>query len=243
MNLRLQNQLNMVGACLSVAQSPAHKPVWEGKPPADFEADLAELQADHAAILAKAAQSDAATGGAADAKAAAESALEDAAFILARALAYHFKKTGDLDRLGKVDLTRSGIMKLRTQELVNRATALRDLGSEVVSHPDAGRRGVTPARITALSAAIEAFSRLMNTPRGQIVNRGALLKELETDVASLLENVRSLDDLVMQFDGSEAGRRFGEAWRRARIIVDSGGGQGAAGVPPAPAAPPPPSAP
>lgn len=233
MNLRLQNQFNMVGACLSVAQSPAHKPVWEGKPPADFEADLAALQADHAAILAKAAQAEAATGGAADAKAAAESALEDAAYVLARALAYHFKKTGDLDRLGKVDLTKSGIMKLRTQELVNRATAIRDLAGETVGSPDAGRRGVTAARITTLTAAVEAFSRLMNTPRGQIVNRGALLKELETDVASLLENVRNLDDLVVQFDGSEAGRRFIEAWRRARIIVDSGGGT-AAVPPPAP---------
>ncbi|MFN0066486.1 MAG: hypothetical protein ACKVYV_02520 [Limisphaerales bacterium] len=238
MNLRLQNQLNMVGACLSVAQSPAHKPVWEGRPPADFGPDLAELQADHAAILAKAAQAEAATGGAADAKAAAESALEDAAFVLARALAYHFKKTGDLDRLGKVDLTRSGIMKLRTQDLVNRATAIRDLAGEVVSSPDAGKRGITAARVTTLTAAIEVFSRLMNTPRGQIVNRGALLKELETDVASLLESARNLDDLVVQFDDSESGRRFIEAWRRARIIVDSGGG-GAAPTPvtpsPAPA--------
>lgn len=41
MNSRLQNQLNMVGACLSLAQSADYKPVWTGKPPADFATDLA----------------------------------------------------------------------------------------------------------------------------------------------------------------------------------------------------------
>jgi hypothetical protein len=28
----------------------------------------------------------------------------------------------------------------------------------------------------------------------------------------------------LQFDGTDAGKRFIEAWKRARIIVDSGGG-------------------
>lgn len=227
----------MVGACLTVAQSPEYRPVWQGQPPADFAADLARLAADHAAITAKAAQSDAATGGAADAKAAAETALEDAAFVLARALALHFKKAGDLDRHGKVDFTKTEIVKLRTQELVNQATALRDLATAAVGEPEAGLRGVTAARVAALTAAITQFSAVMSTPRGQIVNRGALLREVETDVAALLDLVGDLDDLVVQFDRTDAGRRFGEAWRRARIIVDAGGGQGG-GVPtPVPAPP------
>jgi hypothetical protein len=232
MNSRLQNQFNMIGACLTVAQSPDYKPVWQGKEPAEFATELAQLAADHGAVTAKAAQAEAATGGAADAKALAETALEDAAFVLARALAYHFKKTGDLDRHGKVDLTRSAIMKLRTQELVNRATAIRDLAAAAVNEPAAASRGVTAARVAALTAAIEAFRAVMNTPRGQIVNRGALLREVETDVAALLDRVSDLDDLAVQFDG-EAGRRFLEAWRRARIIVDSGGSQ-APGPAPAP---------
>ena len=75
---------------------------------------------------------------------------------------------------------------------------------------------------------------MMNTPRGQIVNRGALLKEVETDTAALLDLVSDMDDLVAQFDGTEDGLRFIDAWRRARIIVDVGGGQS---PPPPPAAP------
>jgi len=236
MNARLQNHLNMVGACLSVAQSPDYKPVWDGQPPADFGTDLTQLQADYGAVTAKAAQADAATGGAADAKAVAETALEDAAYVLARALAYHFKKSGDLDRHGKVDFTKSEIAKLRTQDLVNQTTAIRDLATVAVGETDADKRGVTAARVAALSAAITSFTAVMSTPRGQIVNRGALLREVETDVAALLEAVSDLDDLVVQFDGNEAGKRFIEAWKRARIIVDSGGsGQNAQQVPLAPA--------
>ena len=237
MNLRLQNQLNMVGACITVAQSSDYKPVWNGKDPADFGTDIAQLGTDYGAVTAKAAQADAATGGAADAKATAETALEEAAFLLARALANHFKKTGDLDRRGKVDMKKSAIMKLRTQDLVTQATAIRDLGIAAVSETDAAKRGVTAARVATLTAAITAFSNVMSTPRGQIVNKGALLREVETDAADLLEMVSDMDDLVVQFDGSDAGKRFVEAWKRARIIVDSGGGHGNGGTPPAPPAP------
>ena len=239
MNNRLQVQLNMVGACLNVAQSSDYKPVWNGQPPADFGTDIAQLATDYGAVTAKAAQADGATGGATDAKAAAETALEDAAFVLARALAIHFKKSGDLNRHGKVDVTKSAIQKLRTQELVNRTTAIRDLGTAAVSETGAAGRGVTAARVAALTAAITAFSAVMSTPRGQIVNRSALLKEVETDVAALLEKVSDMDDLVVQFDSNDAGKRFIEAWKRARIIVDSGGGGGGtAPTPPTPPTPP-----
>jgi hypothetical protein len=237
MNIRLQNQLNMVGACINVANSTDYKPVWTGNPPADFAADLTQLQADYGAVTAKAAQADGATGGAADAKAVAETALEDAAYVLARALANHFKKNGDLDNLGKVDLTKSEIMKLRNQEMVAQTTEILNLATVAVAQPNAAARGVTPARVTALTAAIGAFSSVMSKPRGQIVNRSTLLKEVETDVADLVEQVSDMDDLVLQYDGTDAGRRFIEAWKRARIIVDTGGGHGNGGTPPAPPAP------
>jgi hypothetical protein len=241
MNIRLQNQLNMVGACLTVANSNEYKPVWTGKPPADFSADLASLQTNYDAVTSKAAQADAATGGGGDAKAAAETALEDAAYVLARALANHLKKIGDLDRLGKVDVNKSEIVRLRTQELVDKATAIRDIGNAVVSESGAAERGVTADRVAALTAAIAAFSKVMNSPRGQIANRGALLREVETDIAALVGQVSDMDDLVLQFDSGDAGNRFKEAWRRARIIVDIGGGH--SGTSPTPPTPTPASTP
>lgn len=238
MNLRLQNQLNMVGACLNIANHADYKPVWQNQEPADFATDLAKLQTDYGEVTAKAALADAATGGAADAKASAESALENAAYLLARALANHFKKTGDLERFGKVDLSKTDIVKLRMQELVNKATAIRDLGNAAVNEPGAAGRGVTAARIAALSGAITGFSNVMSTPRGQIANRGALLRDVETDIAALVALVNDMDDLVLQFDG-DAGERFNMAWRVARVIVDTGSGRGNGEPPPAPAPNPP----
>ena len=236
MNIRLTNQINMVGACIIVANSKDYVTVWTGNPPLDFTTDFTQLQTDFTAVTAKAALADGASGGAGDAKAQAETALEDAAYILARALANHFKKTNNLEKLAQVDVTKSEIVQLRQQDLLDKTTAIRDLASATVTEPGADGPGVTPARITTLTNAINAFTAVMNLPRGQIVNRSTLLKEVDTDTADLLEQVADMDDLVLQFDGTDAGKRFIEAWKRARIIVDAGGGHSA--TPPTPPIPP-----
>jgi hypothetical protein len=41
---------------------------------------------------------------------------------------------------------------------------------------------------------------------------------------------------TVPLDGTDAGKRFIEAWKRARIIVDTGGGHGS--TPPTPPTPP-----
>jgi hypothetical protein len=234
MNLELTGQIKMVGACITVANDKNNLPVWKGQPPLDFETDITALGVNYEAVLQKDAQADGATGGAGDAKSQAETILEIAAFILARALANHFKKTGNLDSLGRVNFTKTDIVKLRNQDLLDQSTAIRDLGTATVAEPGAAGRGVTAARVAALTAAIGGFKGVMNNPRGQIVNRSTLKKEVATDVAALVTSVNDLDDLVLQFDGTDAGKRFIAAWKRARNIVDSGGGGGATPTPPAP---------
>ncbi|HZL77240.1 MAG TPA: hypothetical protein VFC17_00120 [Candidatus Limnocylindrales bacterium] len=236
MQIRLSNQINMVGACINVANSTTNKPVWTGNPPADFTTDIASLQTGYAAVTQKAALAASATGGAGDAKSQAETALENAAYVLTRALVTHFKKTNNLDNLGKVDVTKSEIVQLRQQDLLDQTTAIRDLATATQSETGAAGRGVNAARIATLTGAITLFTTRMNDPRGQIVNRSTLLKEVDTDTAGLMQQVADLDDLVLQFDGTDAGKRFIEAWKRARIIVDTGGGH--SGTPPTPPTPP-----
>ena len=44
-----------------------------------------------------------------------------------------------------------------------------------------------------LMGARDVLDSVMNLPRGEIVNRGALLREVETDIAALLEAVNELE--------------------------------------------------
>jgi hypothetical protein len=212
----------MVSSVIRIALDPNYVPVWQGQPPEDFATDFAELQTAYIAVQVKAALVEKASGGASDLKAVAETNLEDSTHVLARALANHFKKTGDLDNRAKVDVSKSAIQKLKAQDLVAKCTQIRDLGTVVVAQPKAVQRGVTAARITAVTDALPLFTAVMNAPRGQIINRSTLLKEIETDTADLLEQLADLDDLVLQFDSTDLGLRFIAAWKQARIIVDVG---------------------
>jgi hypothetical protein len=95
-----------------------------------FEAPpLAALKLAYVGATGIASQAGLADGGAADAKDAAETQLEDKAFEVARALAVHFKKENELVSRAKVDVTISSLRKLRDEALVSKATEIRDLGT------------------------------------------------------------------------------------------------------------------
>ena len=236
---RTTNQLDMAGTCLAVADRPEHNAVWNGQPPLDFGGDLSPVRGEYQGIRAAAALAYATPTGATDAKATAETALENAAYTLARACVAHYRKTGHLTNLAKVKLSKSAIQELRHQALISTTTLIRDLADTARLEPGAAGRGVTPARVTALTAALANFSALLNAPRGQIANRTALIRELETRVAGLMNMIEALDDLVLQFDGTPAGRAFIAAWQQARIIVDGGHGPGEEEAPAGGGTPPP----
>jgi len=176
MNLRISNQLNMARASIAVARSLEFNDSWIGRDPLDFGPDLTQLEAAYAAVIVKNALGNGARDGAADVTAAAATALEDTSYVLARALTNHFKKTGRLDRRAIVDVSKSEIVQLRGQALLVRATGIRDLGTAAQAEEGAGGRGVTPARVAALSAALAAYAAVMNRPRGPVLNRGTMLK-------------------------------------------------------------------
>lgn len=138
-------------------------------------------------------------------------------------------------------MSRTAITRLRNQDLLAKTTEIRDFAVAAQAEPGAAGRGVTAARIAALSAALAAFTVAVNAPRTQVATRSSLLRELETDVAGLMESVAALDDLVLQFGGTPGGRHLIESWHRARVIVDAVGSRTTAAIPtplaPAPVAP------
>lgn len=239
MNDRLTNRLNMVGACVAVAESSAFRPVWDGQAPAAFGVELSSLKTNLASVSALATQSGSATTGAAEAKDVAETELENAAYPLARALALHFKKTGNLTHRAKVNVSLSAIQRLRTQALVALTKEIRDLANATKAEPGAADRGLTDPRIATLTAAIAVYEPLIAAPRTQIVNRSTLLRELETRTAELLDALSDLDDLIAQFHTTDLSRRFQSAWQQARTILDAGHGPAAIPTPPPPQPTPP----
>ncbi len=225
MKNRFTNHLDMVGTCINVADKPEHAAVWNVTQPLDFVDDFNALKLEYASIASASAAAYAATTGPASAKDLAETALEDRAHPLARALCIHLKKIGDLTNRAEVDFTKSAIVRLRDQELKTTCELIRDLANAARDDTGAMRRGITNARVLALTGAIARYANLLSAPRGQIVNRSAQIREVETRIAGLVERMPDLDDLVLQYGDTAAGRAFIAAWKRARIIVDAGHGQ------------------
>jgi len=222
MKLRHTNQLNMIGACIAVANKEEYQPVWKNQPPLDFGTDFDALQSAYTAVQSEAGVAEKVVGGAMDVKTAAETVLEDAGYSLARALAVHFKKTGDLDKAAKVHITEHGLKRLKAQLLIGKCMEIHDLAVTAQTHPDAAKRGITAENIKEVADAIAAFRTVMNAPRGQIIGHGMLRHEIERDVAALLEQLVDLDGLILQYRGTELGQRFVNEWQQARIIVDVG---------------------
>ncbi len=107
-----------------------------------------------------------------------------------------------------------------------KCTEIRDLAQAAVGTTGAADRGIVAARVTALTAAIDAFELLRNTPRDAVADRSALRRELKTVVAGLMQSIADLDDLALQFPDTPAARAFIAAWKQARVIVDAGHGPG-----------------
>ena len=224
MKNRITNQLDMAGTCIDVASRPLYAPLFSTQPPLDFVADIAVFKTEYASVSAAAVLAYAATTGPAEAKDIAETVLEDLAYPLARAECIHFKKTGNLTDRAKVDFTKSALVRLRDQELKNACELIRDLGNQARDDSGALGRGITQARVLTLTGAIDAYGLLMRAPRGQVAGRAGLIRDVETRVAALMERLRDLDDLVLQYGDTELGRAFIATWQAARIIVDAGHG-------------------
>ena len=226
MNDRVQNQINMINACITVAHTEANTLVWSDHEPADFALDLDALESDFADANSITTNIKDAIAGAGGVKGVARTAAEDAGYILAQALSNHFRKTDDLTNLAKVKVTKRGIQKLRDQDLVATLTDIRDLGGLAATQTGAAGRGVTAARLAKATTTLNRFKSLLSAPRRQVADRGALLRELKPCVAGMIEKLNGLDELVIQFDTTPEGRRFIDAWKIARVVVDAGHGPG-----------------
>ena len=95
---------------------------------------------------------------------------------------------------------------------------------------------MTAAKLTALQAAITAFSGIMQKPRQTIASGKTVTQQLSDafDAADLALN-EELDNLIGQFQATNA--KFVSDYTNARIIVDAAASH-ASPTPPTPPTPP-----
>jgi len=155
--------------------------------------------------------------GATQDKAGARDALEDVLFLMSEALGALAHASKDQDLLALTDITRSGIDKLDSEQLSNRATLVlaqaTDRKTELVAFQ------VTQANIDELDRALQNYNAAKAGPRQATAERVAQTESLSNlirDANDILRN--QIDRLVNLFSRSHP--QFVSSYLSARVIVD-----------------------
>ena len=111
----------------------------------------------------------------------ARQALCSAAAVVGGAVAAYAEQQGKHDLFDSVDFSAPDLLHQTEADCLTHCTDIFNAGT---------------ANLAALTAAITLFTARMNDPRGQIVNRSTLLKEVDTDTVGLMQQVADMDDLA-----------------------------------------------
>lgn len=149
------------------------------------------------------------------AKQALRDALIAAAVPVAQAIAAFADEQGNIALADKIAFHRSDFRVCSQQDALDRALLVRDTAT---THAAAlAEYGVTPADITALSDATDAFAAGLVRPRHAIVERMVHTQAIQTAIAQIDAILaRRLDRLVAQATGTP----FHTEYHAARRIVD-----------------------
>lgn len=183
---------------------------------------------DNIAEIHALAQEQASREGAANAKAYGLEALGDVAFEVGAAVHAYAVVAGELALEGRVDFSRSLIVRGRAASVLARTRDILAAATEQLAN--LADYGVTQAQLTDFAARIEAFDALHTKPRQQVTKTSVATRNLEVRfrATDVLLNKR-LDKLVVRFKTSDPA--FYKNYQAARTIVDLPGSRHPAGTP------------
>jgi hypothetical protein len=211
------------------------KSIWEGKPPAIFgtKAAAAVAATEELAEFCRRQGIMITAGGDKDRE---ETELENAAFVMARALVSFYTDRGEGAEASKFDFPISYWQRSRDMELLGRAETVRAAVAGLAAGSlatEAEAYGLTAAAVTALKKEWDDYDALVTKPRQVAGDRKVLTEQLRNRFNGVEAKFESLDDLVGQFGTTVEGKEFVAAYRTARMIVDRpGGSNGAEKTPP-----------
>jgi hypothetical protein len=220
------NRLGMFNTSLTTLNTDEHKPVWFQKDPKIFTAKVAEAGQAYE-DLSKFCQKQALILiGSAEDKAREAAEAEDAAYPIARALVQWFRDQKDETNAAKVDFSLTDLRRMRDQDLLAQLNTTLELAQGVTSGAQATQAadyGLTAAKVTALGKEIEDYAKYINAPQASIADRKALTAQLRKQFNAVEQKFASLDDLILNFNGTPAGHALVAAYQAARIVRDLGG--------------------
>ena len=159
---------------------------------------------------------------------------------MGRALVTWFRDQGDETNAAKLDLSESAWRRLRDEQLLEKGRLVRDLGQGVVGGAKAAQAaeyGITAASVGSVDKEVEEYGKVVSAPQASIADRKSLTGQMRTKFNAVEAKFVALDDLILQFNATAAGRALIAAYQVARIVRDLGVGPKPQPQPPAP--PPP----
>ena len=228
------SKLRMYAGVKTHLQLPGHQPLWLNQSPEAFTTLYGQFDTGANALGAFGDSQSTPITGATQQQNLAETALEDAAHPLARALRLLLLTQGNQTDAEAWNLTLTDWRKLQEQALLNRAKALATALDTAV--PAGVPYGITADKVAALNDLIEDYEGVIGAPVAARAGRKAKTAEMRPRFRTVDGILEGMDDLILQFRGSEAGDLFVASYFNARRI----GGNGSA-TPPAPPAPPAPN--
>lgn len=224
MKTRVQNQLNMVAAVLSVLDKDEFKPVWENQDPLVFTRKVTELREAKAAIQELGKKQTQSIKGTTEDKSDVETQLEDLLITEAGLLVSYYQDQHDPVNLAKVNRGAGEIRNLANQELLSLGATVGDLAEAVtVADPEkATAYSITVASVSLLRTATDRFEVHIGRPRGAKAARKQTTGKLDGSAKDLVKHLENMDNFIPRFRKFPEGEAFAGAWHHARQIIGLG---------------------
>lgn len=230
------HKLTMYGRVKAFLQNPLNRPVWFDKKPKAFTTLAAQFETAATSVGAFGDSQSQTLTGVTDQQNAAETALENTAAPLGRALRLLFLAQNNLAAAAPWDLTLTDWRKLQEQVLLDRARALHAaLLPHTTGTPPAGADyGMDAEAAELLADKIDEYAGVIDAPGAAVSAKKAKTGSLRARFQVPDGFLAGMDDLAPQFgrnaDGTvnEAGQLFVDGYFNARRIGgrSGGGGQG-----------------
>ncbi len=223
----IANKMTSFNVSLAVTDDDKNAPIWQSKPPLAFNDGIAAARAAVVKLASDGAEQSRDISGAAAALRGLRKQFETALHPLARATFQCLTNLGRTEDAVKVDITPTILHDARAVALAGLGETVLDLAEPLSqatsSQPAAGDKyGVTATSVSSMDALWQKYSTAVGAPQGARAKRKALTVGLPGKCAAVEAQFAALDDLIVQFKGTDAGNSFVAAWFNSRHVVDTG---------------------